>query len=34
MMLEENLVGIPVVNLEGHMVGLITRRSIIRGMAE
>lgn len=34
MMLEENLGGIPVVNLEGHMVGLITRRSIIRGMAE
>ncbi|MBP1909519.1 CBS domain-containing protein [Methanolobus bombayensis] len=33
-MLEENLGGLPVVNLEGHLVGLITRRSIIRGMAE
>ena len=34
LMLEENLGGLPVMNLEGHMVGLITRRSIIRGMAE
>jgi CBS domain-containing protein len=33
-MLEENYGGLPVVNLEGHMVGLITRRSIIQGMAE
>lgn len=34
MMLEENLGGLPVINLEGQMVGLITRRSIIRGMAQ
>jgi CBS domain-containing protein len=34
MMLDENFGGVPVVNLEGHMVGLITRRSIIQGMAE
>jgi CBS domain-containing protein len=33
-MLEENLGGLPVVNLEGQMVGLITRRSIIGGMIE
>ncbi|WP_407355225.1 CBS domain-containing protein [Methanolobus sp. WCC5] len=34
MMLEENFGGLPVVNLEGQMVGLITRRSIIRGMVQ
>jgi len=33
-MLEENFGGIPVVNLEDKMVGLITRRSVIRGMAQ
>ncbi|WP_340820777.1 CBS domain-containing protein [Methanolobus sp. WCC4] len=34
MMLEENLGGLPVLNLEGQMVGIVTRRSIIRGMGE
>lgn len=34
MMLEQNLGGLPVLNLEGQMVGLVTRRSIIRGMGE
>ncbi|MDG6244742.1 MAG: CBS domain-containing protein [Methanolobus sp.] len=34
MMLEENFGGLPVVNLEGQMVGLITRRSIISGMVQ
>ncbi len=34
MMLDENFGGMPVVNLEGQMVGLITRRSIIKGMVE
>ncbi|SFM72985.1 CBS domain-containing protein [Methanolobus profundi] len=34
MMLDQNLGGLPVVNLEGQMVGLITRRSIIKGIGE
>ncbi|WP_207205248.1 CBS domain-containing protein [Methanolobus psychrotolerans] len=33
-MLEQNLGALPVMNLDGHMVGLITRRSIIRGMVQ
>ncbi len=34
MMLDENYGGLPVINLEGQLVGLITRRSIIRGMVQ
>lgn len=33
-MLEENFGGVPVVNLEEKMVGIITRRSVIRGMVQ
>ncbi len=33
-MLEENFGGVPVVNLEDKMVGIITRRSVIRGMVQ
>ena len=34
MMLEENIGGLPVMNLEGEFVGLITRRNLVHSMAQ
>lgn len=34
LMLQENIGGVPVVNLEDQMVGLVTRRSIVNGLAQ
>jgi CBS domain-containing protein len=34
LMLDENIGGVPVVNLEEQMVGLVTRRNIVNGLAQ
>ncbi|MFP4654947.1 MAG: CBS domain-containing protein [Methanohalobium sp.] len=34
MMIEENIGGVPVINLEDELVGIITRRNIIEGLAD
>jgi CBS domain-containing protein len=34
LMLDENIGGVPVVNLEDQMVGLVTRRNIVNGLAQ
>lgn len=34
MMLEENIGGVPVINLEGYLVGLITRRTLVNTIAK